>query len=226
MTLFKKFADSELSPEEEERYLNKIHEKHYDKNLSSKYSKLLEEEHGVMRGAGVTNTGKPTSKYRRLLFGSILAVAACGLFAFYFLGGIGNGLINQTDRYLTASVYQNQESLRGDIRSDALRNEAVLAYNSGEMSKALENYKLLENKTESDFFFEGMAYMYNNEFKKAIANFEGITNDAFKYKEEIKWFKALCYIKSDQKESAISELKSLKSWKQEEAASLIELLNK
>lgn len=226
MTLLKKFSDSELNPEQEEKYLNDIYDNYYDEKLKSKYTRKLKDDHGIIKGSASYENKKNTKGNIHLFMKGFIAFAACGLLTFFVLGLGGENYMSQVDNHLTESIFVNQEILRGDVNSDVIRNEAVLAYNSGDMMLAIQKYTLLENKSETDIYFEAMATMYSKDYKTAISGFEIIQSTDFKYNAELDWYLSLCYIKDGKKQKAIERLNKLQTWKQKEASVLIDLLKK
>jgi len=226
MALNKDFSDSKLNPEEEEKYLNTIFDKHYDKKLKSKYSAVLKDTHGVQREESNVVDIKREGSNVRTIVKFVLSVAAGALLAFFALGINSDTYMQQTDTYLAESIFVNQELLRGETRTNEIRNEAILAYNEGDMPTALDRYAKIEVKTSEDAFFEGLAFMYDKQYAKAIEVLAAIPTDNFKYKSELDWYLSLCYAKTDQKEKAIEQLSKLNNWKKKEAEQLIKLLSK
>jgi len=226
MTKKKQFSDSQLKPAEEERYLNTIFQKHYDNKLKTKYADILKNEHGVIREGLSSSNNKKGGSNMRIVFMTMVSLAACGLLAFLVLGVNSGDYMKLTDTHLADGIFMNQELLRGDPSSNDIRNKAILSYNAGEMPTAIGHYEKLESQSNEDSFFKAMAYMYNKQYVQALEVFNAIDLEDFKYKEEINWFKSLCFIKTNQNDQAVMSLNKLNSWKKSEAQALIKKLNK
>jgi len=158
------------------------------------------------------------------LVGTIAAIFILGFFVFK------NSFANPDLYYTYKNNWEELPSLtlRGE---NSNLSEVESLFKDGKFTQALVILNNLPNEKASDpqiLLYNGVLNLELNNTQKAIENFQLLQKsdsiDAFK----AHWYLALAYIKSDKKESALSELKTLleksKTFKNKEAKELIQEL--
>ena len=138
--------------------------------------------------------------------------------SFAILFGIGYWTIsNQID---TNAVYEEyyqtypnvvMPTVRGENLSD-VKSEAFYAYDSGDYTKALTLFSKLYDTDKEDYalFYKSISLMELYQFNEALSSFEQFDlkkNNEFTW--YVKWYKALTFVKLEQKEMALIPLKEL-----------------
>lgn len=221
MAKHKQFSDNKLSQSEEDVYLEKIFKKSYDKNLKEKYAAKLKSQYKVDRDN--QNTPKKASNKLRYL-GIITALAACFLAIFVAVQSGSEDLDSIVNAQIHEEIFLNKNLNRGDTNTAFMRNQAISAYNAGDMTKAIEFYSQIEDKNAEDQFFEGMAYLYHEDFVNAELRLSSINATDLKFNTERYWYLALCQIKLGENKKAIQSLNQVKAWNQKEVEKLKKLL--
>lgn len=134
-----------------------------------------------------------------------------------------------TDNYITTKRIHNISAIKkGPSELEALRLNAALAFNKTIYEEAIDHYhKILRGediKTE-DYYYLGLSYLYQGTPELAITYFlQGKAHSQGDlFYQEINWFLALAYIKTNQIKEARSVLTSIKSneWNYNKAQSLL-----
>lgn len=138
--------------------------------------------------------------------------------SFAILFGIGYWTIsNQID---TNAVYEEyyqtypnvvMPTVRGENLSD-VKSEAFYAYDNGDYIKALTLFSKLYDTDKEDYalFYKSISLMELHQFNEALSSFEQFDlkkNNEFTW--YVKWYKALTFVKLEQKEMALIPLKEL-----------------
>jgi len=118
-------------------------------------------------------------------------------------------------------------------QSDMLLTQAQNAYKSQTYNEAIQGFQKIEQNGDANaehYFYLGLSYLYktNSQPQKAIMYFnKSIQSNPKQFEEEINWFKALAYLKDQNKEEAkviFKKIISNDSWKKTEAQKLIEMI--
>ncbi len=156
---------------------------------------------------------------------SILMVFGGG---FWFINQSSNTEKLYTEYYQT---YPNTilPSVRG-IQSQDLKSNAFVAYDNENYATSFELFSKLYETTKDDYalFYSSMSLIELQKHKEAIVVLNKFDlNKENQFSPLVKWYKALCFLKLDQKEEAIKLLLSLASnqnSQQEMAKKLLEKL--
>lgn len=223
MTKFRDFSDSALNNEEEQTYLKKIFDTHFDKKYKERYAKILEDKHQITRDASNVIPKKSTNTRRILLF----VAAAAAVFLLFFMvkpliSPSGGNLMELTNQYASAEVLLNKDIKRGEVIDEQARAEAIQLYNSGKYTEALSQYGLIDQLSNEDVFWVGMSHFNAQEYQAAETQFASLADQAdLKYKEELKWYYALTLLQNGKNDEAKEVLQSMISWKGAEVKKLL-----
>lgn len=158
----------------------------------------------------------------------IAAVLILGVLAFLLYQSFGEfNAVNSVDTYL-AETHAAPTVLMGENGNVAAWKAARDAYQKGEYQRTIsEIEKITPPNTEQQFYL-GLAYLYNNNYDKSIAQFESvIPQNNINYSPTSKWYVSLAYLKNNQAEQAKKYLQQIvtdKSWNYQKAQKLLDSL--
>jgi len=212
MQQLSKYFNSELSETEQEEITKRLLENHFDDQSKARWRKILETEYKV--SATQKNKAIKTN-----LFVKIGMIAAS--VAFVFL--IGNFFFDSSNQHKskanTAELLKgylaekyDPLSLKKSPREDDLRTKAINAYVLGDYEKAINYFDQISMEGE-DYVFKGLSYLYTHQPERAIPSLQKAIDlvpfGGFRVSEEIRWQLSLAYLKNEQDEKAIVELKRI-----------------
>lgn len=150
---------------------------------------------------------KPIVKAFRIFYAAASIVLLCGL-GFYFTQNSSSVLY---DEYYHSYPNVVAPTVRGENKID-IKSEAFFEYDNGNYQKSLELFSKIYDAEKDDYalFYKALSQMELQKTTEAIATFQQFDlgkNNAFT--PFVKWYLALSYLKENQKEKAITLLKSL-----------------
>lgn len=155
-----------------------------------------------------SNKKQPKKTYQ---FWSIAAV-----FLLFFGGLAWFQFMQDSPEKLYQEYYQSYPNVVAPtVRGDNDRNiksDAFYEYDSGNYQKSLELFSKIYADEEVDYalFYQAMSLMELKRYDEAIALFDTFeTSDQNAFSPFVKWYKALSYLKTNEKEKAIQLLKEL-----------------
>ncbi|UPQ80786.1 tetratricopeptide repeat protein [Flavobacterium azooxidireducens] len=155
-----------------------------------------------------SNKNQPKKTYQ---FWSIAAV-----FLLFFGGLAWFQFMQDSPEKLYKEYYQSYPNVVAPaVRGDNDRNiksDAFYEYDSGNYQKSLELFSKIYADEEVDYalFYQAMSLIELKRYPEAIALFETFeTSDQNAFSPFVKWYKALSYLKTNEKEKAIQLLKEL-----------------
>ena len=225
MKKYKDFSTSSLNTEDEKAYLDKLYKNHYDKAYKKKYSKILEDKYQVVR----EDTAKSNKSAMIIRLGKYaLGAAACAvliILALPLINNSGTNLNQLVQEYSTKDILMNREIKRGQAMDDEFRIEAIQNYNAGNFATALESYEKIDQPNDEDMFWKGMTQFYMKDYLQAEATFTPLQNaENLKFKAELNWYYTLSLLQNGKTEEAKEQLKTMDSWKSEEARKLLKAI--
>ncbi|WP_396153226.1 tol-pal system YbgF family protein [Flavobacterium sp.] len=139
-----------------------------------------------------------------------------GVFLLFFGGLAWFQFMKDSPEQLYQEYYQSYPNVvaptvRGDNERN-LKSDAFYEYDSGNYQKSLELFSKIYADEEVDYalFYQAMSLMELNRYDEAIATFDQFkTSDNNAFSPFVKWYKALSYLKINEKEKAIQLLKEL-----------------
>ncbi len=222
-----KYLQDELPKEELEQVTRDLLETKFDEDSRRRFRRALAEEHGIKR---------PGTGRRRRLY-TVLSVAAGVLLIVLSVGLLRqqpNSAMELSGDYLAAH-YGSAETRKSLDGADEQRAEAIDAYQLGDFARSAELREEVVAKgsaTEEDLFYLALSYLYqpNQNPTAAIRHLQSILAlPAPEQRQEAEWFLALAYVRNGQDAAAITLLQKIVNgaqWKKEEAAELLEALEK
>ena len=145
-------------------------------------------------------------------------------------------LFLQTNRQISNdslfSQYYNSENIVDQTRGDENIVEGVLKFEQKDFAKASVLFKKILDKDNSNiavWFYYGISNIETKNFNNSINAFKTIIlqNDNL-YIEHAEWYLGLCYLKSNQKEKAITQFEvvasNLDNFHRQEAKNILEKL--
>ncbi|MCB0635587.1 MAG: hypothetical protein KDC54_03165 [Lewinella sp.] len=199
---------------------------HLDQDARRRWASELADEHGVRRG------GSPAPLRRRHIrrWAMAAAIALLGLAAWWVTTPANTAYDQLADQYLSAP-FDYTESRKGPLELFLLQREASTAYINGDYATATQKWEELMQQTpvnESDHFYLGLCYLYQDQPEKALPQLEATTAfDHRHYREEVNWYLALAHLQAGQVEAAKAYLEQIvaeKSWNQDQASDLLRQL--
>lgn len=213
---------------------NYLIKKKFDGELRQKMAHRLATEHGIKREE------KPKSTHVRKMpwlgWGIGLAAAfLIGVFTWQSINGADTAEYQDLTRSYLAMHYQNNELRKGSSATSLQRLKSVDAYNEGDFATSAYYREMVTASPEAtteDFFFQGIAYLYQKppEAEKAIAPLirAGAAPTGELY-EEARWHLALAYLETEQLGLAreiLEERHQAGTWNAERAAKLLQKIPK
>jgi hypothetical protein len=177
-------------------------------NLKAQVKDWLKEEEEIQQIENATNTNlqKPKSNFPIGLFTKIAAGIALvsGLSWYFFTNKTTENTENQ---YLSELANQNPAQMQGaDDRS-----EWAQAYTGKNYKKVLDILVKKTEKTPEESYYLGLAYLQNNQYAMAVAQFSAKNVTESVYAEKAEWLQALIYLKLNKKEAAKQILNKIKN---------------
>jgi len=157
----------------------------------------------------------------------IAAVLILGVLVFVLSRYIGSPeTTNLVDNHI-AQTHDAPITLKGENDDAAAWKAAKDAYKKGDYEAAIREIEKIKSPETEQQFYLGLAYLYNKNYDKSIAQFESIIqqNDA-NYSPTSKWYISLAYLKNNQPEQAKKYLQQIPedAWKYKEAQELLNTL--
>lgn len=150
-----------------------------------------------------------------------------------FFGGLTwFQLKSSSPEQLYQEYYQSYPNvLAPTVRGDSERNlksDAFYEYDSGNYEKSLELFSKIYKEEAVDYalFYQAMSLMELKQYADAIALFDQFkTADNNAFSPFVKWYKALSYLKLNEKEKAVQLLKELSKEENPQQSKAKELLD-
>lgn len=207
-----KYFEGTLTPDEEITFTNLLEEDtdfattfEFEKNV--KKAITLNERVDLKKKLQSFETSKPKGKSYKIWYAAASIILICGL-GFYFTQTSTNTIYN--DYYQS---YPNvvAPTVRGE-NNDDIKSEAFFEYDNGNYEKSLELFSKIYSTDKDDYalFYKALSLMELGKTNEAITSFNEFDlskNNSFT--PFVKWYLALSYVKENQKEKAITLLKSL-----------------
>lgn len=119
---------------------------------------------------------------------------------------------------------------RGDNQDDSTEKMAFVAYETSDYAGAIALFTQLREEKQAGYidFYLAQSYLGEGQLENAIAFFKRISAHTADFAEEARWYLALAYLKNEDKERAVQQLKAIvseKGYKQQEASTLLEKLD-
>lgn len=225
-----KFLEGRASPEEIEILRKKIQE---DEGFAKMVSSEIELKHGIIyakrmeiiRKLEKLDEQKEANETRSFSFLKIAAGIAllitAGFSIWYFTS---SPKVNETFlAYYEPMANIDLPSNRGDDDFEFLfKTDSV--YSLGEYHKTIEYADVVSSnpvyKAYADFI-KGLAQIELKEYRDAIESFTEALETISPLVEDIKWYRALCYIQLDDAKNAIADLSDLRGAKYSDRATII-----
>ncbi len=225
----RKFTDENLKGEELETFTKKFLKAKFDRDRKRRWSKILEEKHGIAPPGDKQHKRKVRTFY--LWLGTAAAIALLFLMYITYLQTEKYSYQELAGNYLEQSFFQNKELSKGDLDIGQLTIDATAAYNRKEFDRAIDNYEkviALGAGESEDFFFLGLSYLYTQNQLRAIEILSSLKENekTGKFENETTWFLALAYLQNKEPEKAKPLLLEIKNseWNNQAAKELLELL--
>lgn len=157
-----------------------------------------------------------TGKHRFLSFSPTVWAAAASLLLMVALGGYW---WSQQNKYkeIYLAYYKPYEELsfpkaRGGTEADMALPIATEQYKEKKYTKCIDTLEPLSEKDDRVYFVLGLAYAQQEDFEKALENFDRVTDD-FDLLDELRWYKALVFVAMKKPERAKELLVNIKQRK-------------
>ena len=150
-------------------------------------------------------------KFIRFLLNSVaIFILAAGIF-------VTANYLGNTPEVLYKNYYQSP--VVGPVRSTSveydLMQEANSFYSRGDYQNAIPKYQEVLGMNSNDFvarFYLGSSFQITNKYHKAITQFSRVIEHGDnEFIEEAEWYRALCYLKLEDKKNARKELLAIKN---------------
>jgi len=152
-------------------------------------------------------------RYKILLYGSaITLVLLSSVFYLINYGKLSNDALFK--KYFI-SYNLEMESRAGVEKNEETKiiHKAIKLYeakNYSEASQQLKSILNLQPKNTKALFYNGLCFIYLNEFENAIHSFEMVLNEPYSYFQSYaKWYLSMCYIKTNDNVTARNLLKEI-----------------
>ncbi len=212
--LIERFFENQLSDEEQKIFQNYLdtdpvfaEEFAFQKNV--KQAIVLNERAELKKKLQSFESPKSSRKWisKWSVAASIVVVVGAG---FWFMNQSPNGA-ELYDEYYQSYPNVVAPTVRGESKTD-LKSQAFYEYDSGNYQKAYDLFSQLYATDKDDYalFYSSLSLIELNKPQEAITlmdEFDLNKNNGFT--PYVKWYKALSYLKIDQKEKAIELLRSL-----------------
>ncbi len=113
-------------------------------------------------------------------------------------------------------TYSNNLTLRSHSQLDAGKKRleyGIQLYTRGNYSDASQQFKIVlseDSENQNARFYNGLCYMYLNEFQSAITSFEYILTQPYSFiQENAKFYLAMCYVRINNDETAKTLLQEI-----------------
>lgn len=228
--LLLKYFEQQLSEEEKVLFASLLQndaefakEVAYQQNV--KKAIVLNEREALKHTLQSIESEKKSKKIHILYWFSAAAVIL------FFGGLVWFQLLSSTPEKLYQEYYQSYPNVvaptvRGDSERN-LKSDAFYEYDSGNYEKSLELFSKIYAEEEVDYalFYQAMSLIELKRYEEAIASFDQFkTADNNAFSPFVKWYKALSYLKLNEKEKAVLLLQELAEEKNPQQEMAKELL--
>lgn len=197
-----KIVAGNLSSREEEKIIEEMIEAKFDKANRKEWVKRLKQDFHVERTVG--NAKISTFSMTRIL--SIAASIALFIIALVFFTQTNKSTQELAASYIQTSKLYHPGSLKGIADSEKNRNQAIKYFNLKDYSRAIPFFEKIEQPTEEDIYFIGLAHLLREDFSSAIAKFKTLSENTSSFKEEANWYLSLSLLLNKQEKEAIDVL--------------------
>ena len=226
------YVNKKSSEAELESMTQKLLQTKFDREQKDDWANKLRIEHQVSR-----NTPQRSSFRGRIrLLTAVAAVIAIGLLADPLVQNLLTTEYQQmADVFLQESMISTPVVRKGEDNVLEARLKLAESINDQDYEQVVELASQLVKTTKpklEDHFFLGIGHLYEQSYEPAVEALEKARELAKKevnFQEEIRWYLSLAYLKSERLEDAylgLSEIVKLNGWKADNAAELLEAIQK
>ena len=217
-----KILTDDLSQEEVDMILEDAIQAKFDAELKQELKKKLARQYGLPKKQ---KTIDRKIKRRQLLY--FLAAAAAGvallILSLPLFSPSSENARQLASSYLTGSEITHSGTLKGDSGNPDTRLEAIRAFNSRNYDKAIYYFSLIEDKTQEDLFYSGVASLYQEKYYEAIEKLRPLSQTTSNYQTEAMWYLALAHILNGEEALAKEVLLKMEdeTWNQDKTRKLL-----
>jgi tetratricopeptide (TPR) repeat protein len=185
--------DGIILTQDEERFRKKLDEAYKEYKIKS---------------AGNDNPKPSRKKEKQRLYIAVSFAAGFILAIIVYVSGIrkesNDSIFN---KYLISYTgEQSSRNLHSSLSSPDTIERAINLYNQNNYSEASQLFNQIlqasPENTEAQFY-NGLCFIYLNEFERAITSFDKVLNRPYNYFQEYsKWYLVMCYVRTNQNETA------------------------
>lgn len=224
-----KYKNDQLSDAEQDALFGPLIRSKFEKDQREKWSGKLAEEYGVYRQATPV---RQKSRYWLKVVAAVGVAATVLLLIFRpFQSDQRENITAMTDRILYEDIFPNYLQRKdANEAPEIIRSRASEAYSTENYEEAVRYGLQLRAAGKADVwdeFYLSLSYLYAGDYEQALANLESTAqlsqNGNGDFREEIRWFSALAYLKTEQIEKARAYLEQIPpgAWKYPEAQDLL-----
>lgn len=90
-------------------------------------------------------------------------------------------------------------------------SQAYIAYQNKDYQKALTLFELVTPINDTTRFYKAISLIETNKYQQAISILDDLQTRNNRFQQEASWYEALCQLKADNREAAVSKLNEIKS---------------
>ena len=217
--------DANIGQEEVDVILEKSIQAKFDADWKLDLKKKLAQEYNLSKESKVVGLDKRKSR-NRFYYVAAAAVIALGILALNIFGPSAGNAQEIASSYLASTEILHGGSIKGQADNENNRMKAISAFNDKNYHEAEQHFSRIEEKTEDDLFYSGIASIYNGKYTEAIDKLSVISESASSYQTEGNWYLAIAYILNGDDEKAKDVLSKMKdsTWNQDKTKELLNAL--
>lgn len=210
---YEKHQNLSLRDEEWESLAENLITSKFDREKKAEWTILLE-QNGIQRNPSPV-LGFSHFNIRKMMAAASVLLLAVAAGWFFFLRSPLTATQQMASHYLSQPYRLNQGSTRGAESIEKNRGMAYEAFEMRQFEKSLQYLQHIEAEggaKSADFFQMGLCFMYQkaSDYPGALNSFQKAQKlDANAYADEINWFSGLCYLMTNDKESAAASLQKV-----------------
>ncbi|WP_350284810.1 tetratricopeptide repeat protein [uncultured Croceitalea sp.] len=210
----------ELSEKETDELMGALVTQQMNAELRQRLAHTLKEEHGIRR-----EMEQKKGKIKYLNYMLAIAASITVLIALVFYpNGVDDSPQVLAQQYLSEQPLSHPGTFKGATVVDEQRTQAIVAFNQGDFTKAIEHFEALTAPTAEDTYYLGLAHLKKGDYSRAITLLTENKTEGKRFVQEARWFLGLAYLTQNNTKNAVKELKAINKdeWKYDEAQSLLE----
>ena len=220
-----KILEPDFTPEEVDKILAEAISAKFDADLRADWGEKLKRQYSLSEDPKIIPIGQ--RRQSRLHIMGIAAGFILMIFSLFLLRPSSSNMEGVASSYLEQVVVYHPGSMKGAGDNQKNWSRAVEAFNNNNYADAAKYFSMIENPTEEDLFYSGVASLLTKNPQEAIAKFETIRGKDSIYQEATNWYLSIAFLLEGQQKKAKVLLSKIQpsEWNYNQAQELMKKIN-